>query len=135
MGTTQVSAKWTGDGLHYVGADTKGNQIPMGGSDPSPSQLMLLGLAGCTGMDVISILQKKRQNVSDVEVMVLGHQPDNYPKPYHKVQLHFVVKGEGLDSQAVERAIKLSEDKYCVVGQTLKGNTEIKTSFKIVEEE
>jgi len=135
MGTIQVSAKWTGDGLHYVGTDTKGNQIPMGGDDPSPSQLMLIGLAGCTGMDVISILQKKRQNVSDVEVMELGHQPDSYPKPYQKVQLHFVVKGEGLDPQAVERAIKLSEDKYCVVGQTLKGNTEIKTSFKIVEEE
>jgi putative redox protein len=134
MGTTQVSAKWTGDGLHYVGTDTKGNQIPMGGSDPSPSQLMLLGLAGCTGMDVISILQKKRQNVSDVEVMVLGHQADEYPKPYHKVQLHFIVKGEGLDAKSVERAIKLSEDKYCVVGQTLKGNTEIKTSFKIIEE-
>ena len=94
---------------------------------------MLIGLAGCTGMDVVSILQKKRQQISDVEVMVIGHQPDDYPKPYHKIQLHFIVKGQNLDPQAVERAIQLSHDKYCVVGQTLQMPVEIKTSFKIEE--
>lgn len=133
MATKQVSAKWTGDGLHYIGTDSQGNQVPMGGSNPSPSQLMLLGLAGCTGMDVVSILQKKRQNVKDVEVMVIAHQPDDYPKPYKKVQLHFIVKGEDLDPKAVERAIQLSEDKYCVVGQTLKTEVEIVTSYRIEE--
>ncbi len=134
MGTIQVSAKWTGEALDYVGTDTRGNQIKMsgrGGRDASPSQLMLLGLAGCTGMDVVSILQKKRQKIADVEVMVIGHQPDDYPKPYYKIQLHFIIKGEDLDPDAVERAIQLSEEKYCVVGQTLKTNVEIKTSFKI----
>jgi len=65
--------------------------------------------------------------------MVIGHQPDEYPKPYHKIQLHFIVKGEDLDPKAVERAINLSEEKYCVVGQSLKSNVEIKTSFKIEE--
>jgi putative redox protein len=65
--------------------------------------------------------------------MVIAHQPDDYPKPYHKIQLHFIVKGENLDPDAVERAIQLSEDKYCVVGQTLKTNVDIKTSFKIEE--
>jgi putative redox protein len=94
---------------------------------------MLLGLAGCTGMDVVSILEKKRQKISDIEIMVIGHQPDQYPKPYHKIQLHFVVKGEDLDPQAVERAIQLSEEKYCVVGQTLQTEVEIKTSFRIEE--
>ena len=120
--------------MDYVGTDTRGNQIKMsgqGGSHTSPSQLMLLGLAGCTGMDVVSILQKKRQKIADVEVVVIGHQPDDYPKPYHKIQLYFIVKGEDLDPDAVERAIQLSEEKYCVVGQTLKTNVEIKTSFKI----
>lgn len=133
MATIQVSAKWTGEALHFAGADTKGNQVLMGGSNPSPSQLMLLGLAGCTGMDVVSILQKKRQDISDVEVIVIGHQPDEYPKPYHKVQLHFIVKGKSLDAKAVERAIQLSHDKYCVVGQTLQNPVEIKTSFKVEE--
>ncbi len=136
MGTVQVSAHWTGEDLEFIGNDTRGNEIPMGGktsSSPSASQLMLIGLAGCTGIDVVSILQKKRQQISDVEVMVIGHQPDDYPKPYHKIQLHFIVKGQNLDPQAVERAIKLSHDKYCVVGQTLQMPVEIKTSFKIEE--
>lgn len=136
MSIKQVSAKWTGEDLDFVGIDTRNNQVKMSGkngSDSPPSQLMLLGLAGCTGMDVVSILQKKRQKISDVEVMVIGHQPDEYPKPYHKIQLHFIVKGEDLDPKAVERAINLSEEKYCVVGQSLKSNVEIKTSFKIEE--
>jgi len=136
MSTVQVSAKWTGEALDFVGTDTRGYQVEMGGKEStraSASQLMLLGLAGCTGMDVVSILQKKRQKISDIEVMVIGHQPDEYPKPYHKIQLHFVVKGEDLDPQAVERAIQLSEEKYCVVGQTLQTAVEIKTSFRIEE--
>jgi putative redox protein len=136
MATRQVSAKWTGEDLDFVGIDTRNNQVKMSGKDglaSPPSQLMLLGLAGCTGMDVVSILQKKRQKISDVEVMVIAHQPDDYPKPYHTIQLHFIVKGENLDPDAVERAIQLSEDKYCVVGQTLKTNVDIKTTFKIEE--
>jgi putative redox protein len=136
MGTVQVSAHWTGEALEFEGNDTRGNTVPMGGKgsdSPSPSQLMLLGLAGCTGMDVVSILQKKRQQIEDVEVMVIGHQPDSYPKPYHKIQMHFIVKGQDLDPAAVERAIQLSHDKYCVVGQSLQTEVEIKTSFKIEE--
>lgn len=136
MSTIQLSAKWTGEALDFVGTDARGYRVEMGGKEStraSASQLMLLGLAGCTGMDVVSILQKKRQKISDVEVMIIGHQPDEYPKPYHKIQLHFIVKGEDLDPEAVERAIQLSEEKYCVVGQTLKTEVEIKTSFKIEE--
>jgi putative redox protein len=136
MSTVQVSTKWTGEALDFVGTDARGYQVEMGGKNStkaSPSQLMLLGLAGCTGMDVVSILEKKRQKISDIEIMVIGHQPDEYPKPYHKIQLHFVVKGEDLDPQAVARAIQLSEEKYCVVGQTLQTEVEIKTSFKIEE--
>ncbi len=131
MGTTQVSARWTGEKLNYVGTDTKSNQIPMGGGDPSPSQMMLMGLAGCTGMDVVSVLQKKRQNITGVEVQVIGHNPDEYPKPYQVIELKFIVKGDNVDPKAVARAIQLSEDKYCIVGQTLQNKAEIKTSFEI----
>lgn len=134
MGVTNVSASWTGEKLNFLGQDTKGNQIPMGGSDVSPSQMMLLGLAGCTGMDVVSILQKKRQVVSGVEVQVTGYNPDEYPKPYQVIELKFIVKGENLDPKAVERAIDLSESKYCVVGQTLQNKVEIKTSFEVTED-
>jgi putative redox protein len=133
MRTTQISARWTGDGLKYVGTDSKGNQVLMGGENLSPAQMVLLGLAGCMGMDIVSILQKKRQKVADVQVLVTAQQPDDYPRPYQTIDVVFVVKGENIDPKAVERAIELSEEKYCVVGQTLKGNPTIKATFAIEE--
>ena len=129
MTTTRVSAHWTGEKLNYIGTDSRGNQIEMGGKNISPSQMMLLGLAGCMGMDVISILQKKRQVITNIEVQVAGHQPDDYPKPYHTVELAFTVYGDNVDPKAVERAIQLSMEKYCVVGNTLQAKVELKTSF------
>ena len=133
MGTVQISARWTGEALHFIGTDSRGNQVAMGGrSNVSASQMVLLGLAGCMGMDIVSILQKKRQSVSDVEVQVIAQQPDDYPKPYQKIEVFFTVKGEQVDPQAVARAIELSENKYCIVGQTLQQQVEITTSFEVV---
>ncbi len=131
MGTKQVSARWTGQGLRYVGTDSKGNEIPMGGSDFSASEMLLLGAAGCMGMDIISVLQKKRQDVTSIDVKVVGHQPDDYPKPFEIVEVAFTVKGNDVDPKAVERAVALSRDKYCVVGQTLQNPVELKTSFTV----
>lgn len=133
MGTKQVSARWTGEGLHYVGTDSKGNEIGMGGNDPSPSEMLLMGAAGCMGMDIVSVLQKKRQAVESIDVQVTGHQPDDYPKPFQIVELAFTVKGNNVDPKAVERAIALSRDKYCIVGQTLQNVVELKTSFTVEE--
>jgi putative redox protein len=130
MGTVKVSACWTGEGLNYIGTDSKGNQIEMGGDNISPVQMLLLGVAGCMGMDVASVLQKKRQAVTGIEVQVTGHQPDEYPKPFHTVELAFTIKGE-VDPKAVERALELSRDKYCIVSQTLKYKVELKTSFTV----
>jgi putative redox protein len=133
MRTTQISARWTGEGLNYVGTDTKGNQVVMGGSHVSPGQMVLLGLAGCMGMDVLSILQKKRQKVADVQVLVTGQQPDDYPRPYQLVEVLIIVKGEDINPNAVARAIELSEEKYCTVGQTLQNKVELKATFAIEE--
>jgi putative redox protein len=131
MATKRVSAHWTGERLQYEATDSKGNQISLGGDNPSPSELLLIGAAGCMGMDVVSVLQKKRQAVTGVEVQVTGHQPDNYPKPFQIVELAFTVRGENVDPRAVERAIALSRDKYCIVGQTLQQAVELKTSFTV----
>jgi putative redox protein len=131
MSTKTVSARWTGEALNFVGADTKGRLVPMGGDDVSPGQLLLLALAGCTGMDVVSILQKKRQAITDVEVQVTGYQPDEYPKPYHTVEVKYIVIGDNLDPQAVERAIELSVSKYCIVSQTLQQEVKLQTSFEV----
>jgi len=133
MGTSTISARWTGENLNFVGQTPKGHEVEMGKGLVSPSQLMLMGVAGCTGMDVVSILQKKRQKIEDVEVQVIAHNNDEYPKPYHTIELKFIVKGQDLDPKAVERAIHLSHDKYCVVGQTLENETKITTSFEIEE--
>lgn len=131
MGTVNVSARWTGEALNFVGTDTKGNQIPIGGQNVSPSQMVLLGLAGCMGMDVVSILQKKRQKITAVEARVTGYQPDEYPKPYHTIEIAFTIKGDNVDPNAVERALELSREKYCIVSQTLQGEVEIETTFEV----
>ena len=131
MGTVNASARWTGEQLNFVGKSYKGHLIPMGGENISPTQMLLLALAGCTGMDVVSILQKKRLAVTDVEVQIAAHQPDDYPKPYHTIEVKYIVKGVNLEATAVERAIALSVEKYCIVSQTLQQEVELKTSFEI----
>lgn len=128
-----ITARWVGPALEYEGTDSKGNIIKMGGPDVSPAEMLLLGFAGCMGMDVKSILDKKQLQVESVEATVTGHQPEDYPKPFKKVEIKFVVTGKSIPPQAVERAIALSADKYCVVGQTLKNPVDLVTSFEIME--
>lgn len=126
-----VTAKWIGPELQYQGTGSNGNTIIMGKEGISPSELVLLGFAGCMGMDIKAILGKKQVKVSSVEATVIGHQPEDYPKPFKKIEVKFIVKGEDIPEKAVERAIALSRDKYCVVGQTLKEQVELLTSFEI----
>ena len=133
MDTTKVSAHWTGEALTYIGTNEKGNEVTMGGQGVPPTHMMLMGLAGCMGMDILSILQKKRLDVTDVAVEVIGYRPEDYPRPYHTIELAFKVTGNNLSDRAVARAIDLSMTKYCVVGQTLQNKTEIKPSFTIVD--
>ena len=131
MSTTKVSARWTGEELKFIGTDGGGHQINLSKDEFRPAQLLLLGLAGCTGMDVVSILQKKRQKITSLEIQITGQQPDDYPKPFQVINVHFIVKGENIDPDAVGRAIGLSESKYCIVSQTLQHSPEIKTSYSV----
>lgn len=133
MASTKISARWTGEALDFVGFDSRNNEILMGKKTVSPTKMLLMGLAGCMGMDVLSILQKKKQPVTAVTVDVIGHVPDEYPKAYHTVELSFNVQGPQVDPKAVARSIELSTMKYCIVGQTLKGNVDLQTSFNIHE--
>lgn len=133
MGSTKISARWTGEALNYVGFDNKENEILMGRGGIAPTKMMLMGLAGCMGMDVLSILQKKRQDVTGVTVDVVGHNPDEYPKSYHTIELTFNVQGHNIDPDAVARSITLSTTKYCIVGKTLQSEVVINTSFTVEE--
>ncbi len=99
-----------------------------------PMELLLVGFGGCTGMDVISILRKKRQDVSGLEMNVKGEKTEDYPKIYSKVHIEYVVSGKNIQQDAVERAITLSLTKYCSVGATLAKAGTITHSYRIVNE-
>lgn len=128
--------------MQFVGASTSGHSLTMdadqeaGGHNAGfrPMELLLVGFGGCSGMDVISILRKKRQNVTGLEINVKGEKADDYPKIYKQVHIEYVVKGKEVEKEAVERAISLSLDKYCSVGATLAKAGKITHSYRIVEE-
>lgn len=98
-----------------------------------PMELLLVGFGGCSGMDVISILRKKRQPVTGLEINVKGTKTESSPRIYKEVHIEYVVKGKGVEKTAVERAISLSLEKYCSVGATLAKAGTIAHSYKIVE--
>jgi putative redox protein len=100
---------------------------------PQPMQLLLIGLCGCTGMDVISILQKKRQPFTGLRVQASAERADEHPKVYTKIHLEFVVTGDDVDAKAVERSIELSQTKYCPASAMLGEVAEITTSFRVEE--
>lgn len=130
-------------GMRFVGQSDSGHAVVMdtatanGGADSAvrPSELLLIGLAGCTGMDVISILRKKRQPVTGLEVVVHAEAAPDHPKRFTTMSVEYRVSGSGVDPAAVRRAIELSESTYCSVGSTLKIPVSITSTFTIVEGE
>jgi putative redox protein len=125
----------------FVGSDSSKHSVVMSsqdeenGSGMKPSDLLLVGLGGCTGYDVVDILLKKRQQLTGLEVVVTGEQDAEPPWPYHKIHVHYVLRGKGLREKAVQDAIALSEEKYCSVAATVRGVAEITQEYTIVEEE
>jgi putative redox protein len=129
-------------GLSFTGtAATSGFSLPIG-ADPKaggandgfrPTELILVGLAGCTGMDVISILEKKHQQVTAFEVKAHGERAQTDPKKFTSFMVEYVVTGRGIDPDAVERAVELSETKYCTVMATLRSAGPIERKITIRE--
>jgi putative redox protein len=104
------------------------------GTAATPMELLLLALGGCTGVDVISILKKKRQHVTDYRIEVSGERREEFPKRFTKLMVRHIVRGHNVTEQAVARAIELSETKYCSVAATLRDGVEIVTSYEIIED-
>jgi putative redox protein len=126
-----------GDDL-FVGNTSSGNVVTIDTdrvrhSAPSPMELLLLALGACTGVDVISILRKKRQDVTDYRIEVRGQRRDDHPRSYELVEVHHIVTGRNMSPQSVTQAIELSEKKYCSVAATMRQAAEIASSFEIIE--
>lgn len=103
------------------------------GAGPQPIRLVLGALSGCTGMDVISILRKKRQEITHFSVEVVGTRATEHPKVYTDIEIVYRVHGRGIDPEAVQRAINLSEEKYCPVMGMLRASVNLHSRYEVVE--
>ncbi len=132
--------KWAG-GMRFEGVSLFGHKIITDGSKTAggtesgyqPTELVLFSLAGCTGIDVANILTKMRQNLTGLEIEVTGHQPEQFPKPFRKIEVKYILTGRNLEKNKVEEAIRLSEEKYCSVSLTLQGTAVIESNYEIRE--
>jgi putative redox protein len=133
-----VKAKlnWT-DGFQFVARAENGPSVILdnseGGSGPTPMQMFLMGIAGCTAMDVVSILKKKRSSFTDLHVNVFGDQAEEHPRRYTHINIEFVVHGKGVKPRDVERSIARSVTKYCSAIPSI--NADVEHTYRIVEDE
>ena len=99
-----------------------------------PMEMVLLGLGGCTAIDVLHMLRKGRQPITDMRVELVAERADDVPKVFTKIHLHFVLTGAGLDPHKIERAINLSASKYCSASMMLNKTAEMTHDFEIVKQ-
>ena len=135
-GWTEVTAAWK-DKSTFVGQNNDGGTVQMGTLDGKPGigpmQLLLVAVAGCTSMDIVSILQKKHANLTDMQVRVRGKRANDYPMIWTDIHLIYLVWGEDIQPKDVEQAIQLSETKYCSVGIMLGKSAKISSEFQILK--
>jgi putative redox protein len=127
-----------GDDL-FVGYSPSGHAIKIDtdrsrNSAASPMELILLALGSCTGVDVISILRKKRQSVTDYRIELQSERRKGHPRSYKRMEVHHIITGRNVSERSVAQAIELSEQKYCSVAATLRPTAEIVSSFEIIEQ-
>lgn len=136
----KATVKWI-DGVSFVGEAESGHAVVLDGPPDAggrnigmrPMEMVLVGMGGCTAFDVVSILQKARQPVSDCRVELSAERADEIPKVFTRIHVHFVVSGQGLKAAQVERAVKLSAEKYCSASIMLGKTAEITHDFEIIE--
>lgn len=131
--------------VHFAGEDLFIGVSPSGhaqvldtnherASAATPMELLLIALGSCTAVDVISILKKKREQVTDYRVEVRGERRAEHPRSYTRLEVHHIVRGRNISEKAVAQAIELSETKYCSVAATLRPTAEIVSRYQIIEE-
>jgi putative redox protein len=136
--TTEAQVTWVED-RRFVGQASSGHAIVVDASSDklgsSPMELVLIGLAGCTAYDVVEILHRKRQRVTGLAVCARAERAEQPPRVFTSIELEYVVRGRGVKIKAVEDAIRLSKDKYCSASIMLAKTAEIRTAYRIEEDE
>ena len=135
-----TTVKWI-DGMMMVGESASGHAIVMDGPEDlggknlgiRPMEMLLLGMGGCTTMDVVSTLKKMREEVRDCRVEISAERADEHPKVFTKIHLNFIIKGSNLNEKKVEKAVSLSADKYCSASIMLGKMADITHDFTINE--
>lgn len=136
----QVQVRWNGN-MGFVGVSGTNHSVVMDvskdkggdGTAASPMEMVLMGLAGCSGVDVASIVRKKRLSVRDIEIKIQAERADEHPRVFTKVDMTFVFEGENLTMKPLEDAVRLSIDKYCSVAGMVSKTAEINWKVEIKE--
>ncbi len=134
----KARVKWL-DNMSFVGESGSGHSVVMDGPPElggrnlgvRPMEMLLLGLGGCSSFDVVLILQKSKQAITDCEVEIEAERADSEPKVFTRIHLHFIVKGHDLSPEKVERAIRLSAEKYCSAAIMLGKTATVTHDFEI----
>ncbi|MCS5634788.1 MAG: OsmC family protein [Candidatus Marinimicrobia bacterium] len=135
-----ISVKWI-DGMLMVGKSGSGHAVVMDGPPEiggenlgvRPMEMLLLGMAGCTMIDVVSTLKKMREDVVDCQTQVSADRSEEYPKVFTNINVHFILKGKQLNPSKVDKAIKLSAEKYCSASIMIGKTAVITHDFEIIE--
>lgn len=136
----ECTVRWH-EGMSFIAETGSGHLVAMDGAPeagghnwaPRPLEMLLAGTGGCTSFDIIMILKKARQDIVDCEVKITAERAEEDPKVFTHIDMHFVVKGRGLKPDAVERAIKLSAEKYCSASIMLGKTARMSHSWGIIE--
>jgi putative redox protein len=136
----KATVKWL-DHMSFVGESGSGHSVVMDGPPDDggrnmgirPMEMVLLGMGSCTAFDLVLILQRQRQAISDCQVDLVAERAAKVPKVFTKIHVHYIVSGKDLDEIKVARAVKMTAEKYCSVSIMLSASVEISHDFEIVE--
>ncbi|MGE5839713.1 MAG: OsmC family protein [Deltaproteobacteria bacterium] len=134
--TVKAKIEWKGR-MQFVGQADNSPSVTLDDSDgktgPTPMEMVLMGIAGCTAMDVISIMRKKRAEVTGFQVHITGERAEDHPKRYTKISIEFVLEGKSISPRDVERSIELSATRYCSAIASV--SAPVETSYRIVDKD
>ena len=136
----KVNMKWSG-GMKFDSVSAFGHKISTdtaeehGGNNDGykPTELLLYGIAGCTGVDIVRLMKKQRQEMTSLEIEVTAHNHEDYPKWFHTFEIKYIATGKNLEEKRLVKAIEMSEEKYCIVSKTMQEQAKVTTSYEIKE--